>query len=115
MRKKNYKGRCVKRDVNKCSDICRTYDPIQSAYADILANDDEISEFSCNVPMDGLSDGQYTSDFVCTKTDGSLMVRECAFRKLLTKPMTANNAIIHIMFNYFFNYCLYFRAFCKFR
>ncbi len=52
MRKKNYKGRCVKRDVNKCSDICRTYDPIQTAYADILANDDEISEFSCNVPMD---------------------------------------------------------------
>ncbi len=89
VRKKNYKGRCVKREVNKCSDICRTYDPIQSAYADILASDDEISEFSCNVPMDGLSDGQYTSDFVCTKTDGSLMVRECAFRKLLIKPMTA--------------------------
>ena len=36
MRKKNYKGRCEKRTLSKCQDICRTYDPIQSAYADEL-------------------------------------------------------------------------------
>ena len=31
---------------------------------------------------------QYTSDFVITKADGNLMVRECVSRKHLTKPMT---------------------------
>ena len=38
--------------------------------------------------LDGLSEGDYTSDFVCVKTDGDLMVRECVFRKFLKKPMT---------------------------
>ena len=33
MRKKNYKGRCTKRYVAKCTDVCRTYDPLQTAYA----------------------------------------------------------------------------------
>ena len=88
MRKKNYKGRCEKRSVPKCIDVCRTYDPIQSAYADMLALDNSISEFRCNVFMDGLSEGEYTSDFVCTKADGTMMVRECVYRIRLTKPMT---------------------------
>ena len=34
MRKKNFKGRCEKRVVAKCVEVCRTYDPIQYAYAD---------------------------------------------------------------------------------
>ncbi len=89
MRKKNYKGRCVKRAVAKCTDVCRSYDAIQSAYADLLAQDDDIAEFRCNVAMDGLSEGNFTSDFVCTRADGSIMVRECTYRKLLTKPNTA--------------------------
>jgi len=46
---------------------------------------EDVAEIKCNVPLDGL---EYTSDFVCTKTDGDLMVRECVFRKLLMKPMT---------------------------
>ena len=85
MRKKNFKGRCEKRVVSKCMDVCRTYDPIQYAYADLLAMDDTIQEFRCNVPMDGL---EYTTDFVCVKVGGDLMVRECVYRKFLTKPMT---------------------------
>ncbi len=36
MRKKNFKGRCEKRMIGKCSDVCRTYDAIQYAYADLL-------------------------------------------------------------------------------
>ena len=32
MRKKNYKGRCEKRQISKCEDVCRTYDDIQRAY-----------------------------------------------------------------------------------
>ena len=39
MRKKGYKGRCEKRVIGKCEGVCRIYDPIQSAYADILQLD----------------------------------------------------------------------------
>lgn len=88
MRKKNFKGRCEKRTIGKCSDICRTYDAIQYAYADLLQESDEIKEIRCNVLLDGLDVGEYTSDFVCTKTNGDLMIRECVFRKFLMKPLT---------------------------
>lgn len=88
MRKKGYKGRCEKKNLSKSHDVCRTYDAIQSAYADVLQNDKDIQEIRCNVLMDGLSEGEYTSDFVCVRADGDLMVRECVFRKFLTKPMT---------------------------
>ena len=88
MRKKNYKGRCEKRMVAKCTEVCRTYDAIQYAYVDILSASQDIVEIRCNVPLDGLEEGEYTTDFVCTKQDGDLMVRECVFRKLIDKPMT---------------------------
>lgn len=88
MRKKNYKGRCEKRAFSKCEGICKTYDKIQYAFAAILQADSDIKEFRCNVMLDGLLEGEYTSDFVCIKSNGDYMVRECVFRKLLTKPMT---------------------------
>ena len=88
MRKKGYKGRCEKKDLSKSQEVCRTYDAIQSNYADILQNDNSIQEIRCNVLLDGLAEGAHTSDFVCVKADGDLMVRECIFRKFLTKPMT---------------------------
>ena len=37
MKKINYKGRCEKRKVSKCEDICRTYSKIQSAMVDIAS------------------------------------------------------------------------------
>lgn len=85
MRKKGFKGRCEKRVVSKCRAVCRTYDLIQSAYVDQLQNDDSIREFQCNVL---LNTGEHTTDFLCTKTNGELMVRECVQRKHLLKPMT---------------------------
>ena len=88
MRKKNFKGRCEKRVLSKCAEVCRTYDAIQYAYADLLQASDEITEIKCNVLLDGLEVGEYTSDFVCTKADGDLMVRECVYRKFLMKPLT---------------------------
>lgn len=88
MKKKGYKGRCEKRSLPKCQGVCKTYDAIQYAYADILQSDSTIKEFRCNVILDGLSEGEYTTDFVCIKVSGELMVRECVFRKYLTKPMT---------------------------
>ena len=88
MRKKGYKGRCEKRMIGKCSDVCRTYDAIQFACADMLQTDESIREIRCNVLLDGLEEGEYTSDFVCVRIDGDMMVRECVQRKFLMKPMT---------------------------
>lgn len=88
MRKKNYKGRCEKRTLPKCKEVCKTYDAIQAAYAEVLQECDEVKEIRCNVLLDGLEIGEYTSDFVCVKPDGDLVVRECIFRKFLMKPMT---------------------------
>ena len=40
-------------------------------------------------PLDGDECGEYMTDFVCKKTDGDLMVRECISRKLLSRPQMA--------------------------
>ena len=79
MRTKNFKGRCEKRVLGKCTEVCRTYDAIQ--YADLLQASDKVVEFKCNVLLDGLEVGEYTSDFVCTKADGDLMVRVCSHKQ----------------------------------
>lgn len=88
MRKAKYKGRCEKRKIEKCAEVCRLYDSVQSAYADVLTADKSVTEIRCNVLMEGLEEGEYTSDFVCVRSDGELMVRECVPRKHMTKPMT---------------------------
>ncbi len=88
LRQKNYKGRCEKRALPKCKGVCRTYDAVQRAFSDALQADDSIVEFRCNVPLDGLTEGEYTTDFLCIKADGDIMIRECVLRKFLTKPMT---------------------------
>lgn len=49
MRRKNYKGKCEKRRVSKCKDVCRTYNDIQYAYSEMLQHDNQIKEFQCNV------------------------------------------------------------------
>ena len=88
MRKKGYKGRCEKRALSKCQGVCRTYDGLQKVYADILQRNDKVSEFRCHVPLDGLEEGEFTTDFLVTRTDGDIFVRECVQRKFLTKPLT---------------------------
>ena len=85
MRKSNYKGRCEKRNLSKCKGVCKTYDLIQSAYADMLQADTDIIEFSCNVLLEG---SEYMTDFVCVRANQEISVRECVNRNYLTKPMT---------------------------
>lgn len=87
MIKKGYKGKCEKRTLSKCHEVCRTYSEIQYSYADLLQADEDIVEIRCNVPLNGFSEGEYSSDFVCVKSSGDLMVRECVSRKLISKPM----------------------------
>ena len=88
---KNYKGsRCEKRTLSKCSDgVVKTFNDIESRYADKLEQNPEIKEFRCQVLLEGLELGEYCSDFVAVKVDGDLLVRECVYRKHLTKPLTA--------------------------
>lgn len=89
MRKKGYRGtRVEKRTLSKSESVCRLYDTLQSKFADMLEDCQDVTEIRCNVDLDGLQEGEYTSDFVCVKSDGDLMVRECVQRKYLTKPMT---------------------------
>lgn len=99
MRKKNYRGtKCIKRELKKCEDICKTYDKIQTVYTDLLEDDDGIISFRCNVLLEGVADDMYTTDIVAVKTDGSLLVRECVWRKNLTRPTTAR--LLDISRNY---------------
>lgn len=90
MKPKGYKRtRCEKRTLSKCADgVARTYNVLESKYADKLEADPNVKEFRCQVLLEGLEIGEYCSDFVATKADGDLMVREGVFRKHLTKPMT---------------------------
>lgn len=90
MRKKVQKGRCEKRQIPKCNEILKTYDAVQNACADYLSVQDDIVEIRCNVILDGLEEGaEFTSDFVCTKKGGDLLVRECVYRKQLDLPRSA--------------------------
>ena len=47
MRAKDFKERCIKRKLTKCEDTVRTYDQLQTVYADMLQNDNEIVSFKC--------------------------------------------------------------------
>lgn len=89
MRKKNYKGRCEKLSVSKSKEVCRLYSELQKKYLAVLQENPEIEEIRCNVLLDGLELGEYTSDFVCIKTGRNMMVRECIETRYLTKPMSA--------------------------
>ena len=85
MRKKNYKGRCNKKTVDKFIDVCRTYDDLQLKTAFMLSDDENVKEIQSNVPLDGLD---YTTDFVFKSVDKELGVRECVYRENLRKPLT---------------------------
>ena len=89
MRSKNFKGsKCVKMKLNKSEEVVRTFDNIQTAYAQILDKNENIQKIQCNVPLEGIEDGEFTTDFLCTKTNGDLLVRECVFRRKLSLPRT---------------------------
>ncbi len=90
MRKVNYKGRCTKRKLSKCKDVCRTFDAIQMKVVDMLQANDEIKTFRCNVCLEGVENNLYMTDLVAEKSDGTTLVRECVWRKNLSKPLTAH-------------------------
>ena len=89
MRNQNSKVRVTKRKLTKCIGICRTFNDIQFAFSNYLDSNENIKDFRCNVLLENLPiEGKFTTDFLCTKTNGDLMVRECVFRKKLSLPRT---------------------------
>ena len=90
MKKVDYKGRVIKRQLSKCKDICRSYSEIQDDYARFFYLYYDVKAFSCNVQLTDDSETEsYTSDFVITLADGTLRVRECVYRKHLERPSMA--------------------------
>lgn len=62
MRKKNYKGmKVTKRMLSKCEGVCRNYDAIQYAYADLLSKAEDVQSFRVNVLLEGLQEGDTVS------------------------------------------------------
>ena len=89
MRSKNFKGsKCVKMKLSKSDEVVKTFDNIQTAYAQILDKNENIQMIQCNVVLEEVENGEFTTDFLCTKIGGDLMVRECVFRKKLSLPRT---------------------------
>ena len=65
MKKVDYKGRVIKRQLSKCKDVCRSYSEMQDDYARFLQIDDSVKEFTCNVKLeDDPETESYTTDFV---------------------------------------------------
>ena len=89
MQKKNYKGRCEKLSVSKSKDVCHIYNDIQKKYLFKLQDDSNIKEIRCNVLMEGLELGDFTSDFQCITKDNDIIIRECVQQDSIKKPLTA--------------------------
>ena len=88
MRNANQKSRCVKKALPKFTTICKTYDVVQTAYADVLSEDSTVNSIQCNVLLDDDFEGKFTTDFLITRGDGTLAVRECVLRTSLLRPRT---------------------------
>lgn len=89
MRNRNNHSVTFKKKLSKCNRVFRAYNELQVKYGDVLETNDDIIEINFNVLLKDFELGDsFTSDFVCIKRDGSLMVRECVFKKNLLKPST---------------------------
>ena len=88
IRNSKNKERCEKQSFTKHAGVCRTYSELQLAYAQQIEANPNIVEFRCNVPLPDfeMTDGSYTTDFVCTTTTGDMMVRECIKRTHIYRP-----------------------------
>ncbi len=87
MRNKNSHTKTIKTKLNKCKTIFYSYSDIQLSYGKELDERDDIIEIKPNVKLEGC-EGNYSSDFLCLKSDGSYMVREVLYVNKLMKPLT---------------------------
>lgn len=89
MRNRNNHSLTIKKKLNKCSRVFHGYNDLQMRYGESLDANKDVVEIKFNVLLKNFELGDsYTTDFVCTKLDGNLMVRECVYKKNLLKPTT---------------------------
>ena len=87
MRNKNTHSLTIKGKLNKKKGVFVAFNQLQFKYGQLLDKDDEIVEIQANYSLKDFSLGNnYTSDFVCKKTNGELKIRECIYRKNIMKP-----------------------------
>lgn len=87
MRNKNTHSLTIKGKLNKKEGVFIAYNRLQFRYGQKLDVDDEIVEIFANQILDGFALGNnYTSDFVCKKSNDELMVRECVYKKNIMRP-----------------------------
>ena len=90
MRNTKSKVKCTKISITKSSNVFKAYNDIQLAYVSKLELDDSVKEIKSNVLLEDIEEleGKYSTDFFVIKTNGEVFVRECVYRKYLTKPLT---------------------------
>lgn len=77
MYNRTYSGRREKRSFSKCEKPCTLYNPIMTAYAQLLEMNPSVCSFECNIPIIGT---KYNSDFLVCTPDDTKAIRECVSR-----------------------------------
>ena len=87
MRNKNSHVVNIKRKLSKCNKVFVAFNELQLKYGEALESNEEILDIKSNVELTNFELGDnFTTDFLCTKRDGEMLVRECVYRKNLLKP-----------------------------
>lgn len=88
MHNSNSRCKTFKKKLNKCKNIFYAFSELQYEYGNYLDLDNEIVEIKSNVKLTGCSLGDcYTTDFVCVKTNGDIVVIECVEKSKLLRPL----------------------------
>ena len=95
MRKKDYKGRTEKFQIEKCEGICITYSDLQKKFVERLSKDKNVKEINCNVPIEG---SNYMTDVVVTMNDEKMCAYECVYRSTLIRPSLGRQLDISRMY-----------------
>ena len=82
MRNRNNHSVTFKKKLNKSGKIFRAYNELQLRYGELLDLNDDVVEIKFNVLLKDFELGDsYTTDFLCCKKSGEMMVRECVLKK----------------------------------
>lgn len=89
MRNTHTRCKTYTRSLKKCKKRFIAYNDTQWKYSYALEEDESIVDIIPNIKLLGLELGDnYTSDFLCSKKDKSLLVIECVDIRYILKPLT---------------------------
>ena len=87
MRNRNNHSITFKKKLNKSGKLFRAYSELQLKYGEALDLNDDVVDIRFNVLLKDFELGDsFTTDFVCYKRSGEMMVREVVYKKNLLKP-----------------------------